>query len=274
MTHIKTTKKAIWIFTTLTLLAFIFQTLDIPLNVSSILSATSIFYSILLGFFIAAAMANLSRLKSLVAQETGGLISLYNLVRVAAPEKITDVRGKIDTYIIKRFDYEISDYNEHTSKEYFAIFDVLGEVNPQETGKQAALGYISAAQFYISQSRREISIVAARIVSQSSWIVLNILSIVIVLMLFLMRDGTLASSIVTSVLSSSALIALLTLNDIDGNRFGEEEFAIKTYQAVFKALELDTYYPEHFLVSDRHIPHEIQYRTGHSNSVKLIKKTT
>jgi len=268
--HIATTKKAALIFGLIVILVFALPILNIPVNVSNILSATAIFYSILLGFFIAAAMANLTRLKSLVASETGGLMSVYHSVRVAAPEKAEHVRWLIDQYLIKRFDYEISDYTEFTNKEYFAIFDILGELNPHETGKQAALGYISGAQFYIAQSRREISIVGARIVSQASWIVLYTLSFVIVLMLFLMRDGSLASLIVTSVLASSALIALLMLSDIDGNRFGEEEFAINTYQAVFKALELDPYYPEHYILTDRHKPKEKKYRTGTSANVRVV----
>jgi len=31
----------------------------------------------------------------------------------------------VDDYIIKRFDYEIHEYTEPTTEEYFAIFNIL-----------------------------------------------------------------------------------------------------------------------------------------------------
>jgi hypothetical protein len=61
-------------------------------------------------------MTNLSRLKTLVATETGGLIALDRIVRLSLPERSAQVQAAIDRYLIKRFDYEIHAYTEPTTK--------------------------------------------------------------------------------------------------------------------------------------------------------------
>ena len=267
--HTPTSVKAFYIFIIIAILTYAIPVKEIPLDVSNVLSATSIFYSILLGFYIASAMTNLSRLKTLAATETGALIAIYYQIKLALPKKLDEVRESIDHYLLKRFDYEIDDYTEPTTQEFFAIFEVLKGANPTSEGESAALAYVAEAQYYIAQARREISIVGARIVTSASWAILNVLSGIIVLSLFLMRDGGLTSSIVTIFLSSSALISLLILEDVDGNRFGEEDFAINTYQAVFKAIGKDNYYPSHYITEKRHKPNVAKYRTGTSMAVEM-----
>ncbi len=270
MTHIHTTKKAAVVFAVVAVLAIFLPTLEIPLNIGNVLNATSIFYSVLLGFYIASAMTNLSRLKSLVAIETGGIISVYHLCKIALPNKLDTIRESIDRYLIKRFDYEVSDYTEPTTEEFFAIFDVLKGADPKSAGEVSAMNYIAEAHYYIAQARREITIVGAKIVSGTSWVVLNLLSFMIVLMIFLMRDGGIASTIVTIFLSSSAIISLFILDDVDGNRFGEEKFSVETYQAVFKAIGNLPYYPHIFVLTSRYKPKEKVYRTGTSAHIIQI----
>jgi hypothetical protein len=117
--------KAAFVFIVFVSLALVLPIQKSPVDIGSILSSTSIFYSILLGFYIAAAMANLSRLKTLVATETGALIGMYHIVKLSLPEKLQQTKDSIDTYLVKRFEYEVDNYTEPTTQEFFAIFDVL-----------------------------------------------------------------------------------------------------------------------------------------------------
>jgi len=84
-THTSPAFKVVLAFIVIGVLAFFVPFRKFNLDVGSVLSATAIFYSILLGFFIAAAMANLSRLKTLVATETGALIAIERIVRLSLP---------------------------------------------------------------------------------------------------------------------------------------------------------------------------------------------
>jgi len=270
-THTSPSAKAFFIFAFFVILVILVPVKKSNTDITGILSATAIFYSILLGFYIAAAMGNLSRLKTLVAIETGALISIYYIVKLSLPDRLDDTRDAIDKYIVKRFEYEVHNYTEPTTKEFFAIFDVLKGAKGQSEGEGTAIDYISEAMYYVPQARRELTIVGAKIVNRVSWIVLTILSIVIVFCLFLMRDGSFASSAITALLSSSAILALFILSDVDGNRFGEDQFAIDTYQDVFSAIGTLPYYPKQYLEAGRYTPPVNTYRTGSYKSLKIVE---
>ena len=267
--HLSTTAKAAIIFLIFVSLAWIIPVQSTSLNVSGILSAASIFYSILLGFYIAAAMTNLSRLKTLVATETGGLIAVFNLVKTGLPKKLGQTREAIDKYLIKRFDYEIDAYAEPTTQEFFEIFDVLKGAAGKSGGEAAAIGYVAEGVYYLPQARRELTVVGAKVVDSASWVLLDILSLVIIIALFFTRDGSLQDALMVALLSASAILSLFILDDVDANRFGEEQFAIKTYQDVFTAIGKPHYYPSHYLELGRYKPAVGHYRTG--NSQKIIE---
>jgi len=263
--------KAVVIFSVFIMLALAIPELKTPINASGVLAAASVFYSILLGFYIAAAMTNLSRLKTLVAVETGALIAVYNIVKMALPERLDSTRDAIDDYLIKRFDYEVHNYDEPTTAEFFAIFNVLKGANPKSAGETAALQYIAEGEYYVSQARRETTIVGARIVTPVSWFVLSVLSLVIIVCLFVMQTSSLTSHLITALLSASAISALFILDDVDGNRFGEDQFAINTYQDVFHAMGELAYYPRRYIEMGRYEPQEKEYRVGHGKDVTIVK---
>ena len=262
--------KTLLTFVVVGILAYVLPTKISEVDVASILGATSIFYSILLGFYISAAMSNLSRLKTLTATETGALIAIHRIVALSLPEKKHETEEAIDKYLIKRFDYEISEYTGPTTNEYFAIFDVLKGANTKSEGQGAALNYVAEAMYYVAQARRELTIVGAKLLTKASWLILITLSLIIVFSLFLMRDGSFESIIFTSFLATSAIMALFILQDVDGNLLGEEDFAIGTYQGVFAAIGRMHYYPSHFIKTGRYKPDVLEYRSGNSEHVTTI----
>jgi len=269
--HSSAGSKAIITLIVVGLLAWFLPISNSPLDVGSLLGATSIFYSILLGFYISAAMANLSRLKTLAATETGALVAIYRIIKLSLPERLNQTIESIDKYLIKRFDYEINNYALPTTNEFFAIFDVLKGAKAKSDGEGAAINYVAEAMYYVAQARREMTIVGARLLTASSWFVLIILSLVIVVSLFFMRDGSFESFLFTALLAASAIMALFILQDVDGNLLGEEEFSIGTYQVIFDTIGRPHYYPESYIKSCRYKPTVKEYRTGTSKNVRLVK---
>lgn len=269
--HINTTTKATVVFIVFLILVFAIPVKKVAVDVSGLLTAAAIFYSILVGFFFSSAMANLNRLKTLVAEETGALITLYYAALQEFPERTEDVKVAIDRYVIKRFDYEIHNYGPATIKEFFGIFEAFKDVktNPYDS---VALNVLSNTFYYIPQARREITIVGAPVITKISKILLYVLSGIIIISLFLLRNGQVESLIATSMLCSSAILALFILSDVDGNRFGEEEYSIKTYEFVFKAIGLLPYYPTSYIAQGRYKPPEDVYRTGTSDNIETVRK--
>jgi len=269
--HLSPAIKAVVVFIIFTILALSVPAFRAPINASGLLAAAAIFYSILLGFYIAAAMSNLSRLKTLVASETGALIAVFHIVQMSLPDRLESTREAIDTYLIKRFEYEVQNYTEPTEGDFFKIFEVLKGAEPKSTGDSSAVNYIAEAEYYISQARRELTIVGAKIVTSVSWLVLIVLSMVIIVCLFLIQGTTLASHLITAMLAASAISSLFILDDVDGNRFGEDQFAIDTYQDVFRAIGKLPYYPELYLGAGRYEPTEPEYRIGRRGQIQIVK---
>lgn len=263
--------KAITTFLTVSIVAYFLPIRELPLDVGNLLGATSIFYSILLGFYISAAMANLSRLKTLTATETGALIATHRIIKLSLPERAGETEEAIDKYLIKRFDYEVNEYAKPTTDEYFAIFNVLKGADTKSEGQGAALNYAAEAMYYVAQARREMTIVGARLLTGASWLILVILSAVIVASLLLMRDGSLESFMFTALLATAAIMSLFILQDVDGNLLGEEDFSIGTYQGVFDAIGKPHYYPTSYIKAGRYKPTVKEYRTGTSKNVHLVK---
>jgi hypothetical protein len=126
--------------------------------------------------------------------------------------------------------------------------------------------------YYVAQSRRELTIVGAKVVSRASWILLVVLSSVIIVSLFLGRDGSVGSAVVAALLSASAILSLFIMDDVDGNRFGEEQFAIDTYQDVFSAMGELHYYPDHYIEAGRYKPPVKKYRTGTPDKMRVVSR--
>jgi len=270
--HLNPIYKAFLAFIILGVLAVIVPVYKSPVDVAAVLGATSIFYSILLGFYIASAMTNLSRLKTLAASETGALIAVYHIIELSLEDKLKSTAEAIDAYLIKRFQFEVNDYTEPTTKDFFAIFNCLKGAKAKSDGDGAAIDYVAGAMYYVAQARREITVVGAKIMNSASWALMILLSFIIVVSLFLMRDGSLIGNIVTIFLSTAAIFSLFILNDIDGNQFGEEQFAINIYQDVFSAIGRLHYYPEHYLQGGRYKPKVKQYRVGTPGNLKVVQK--
>ena len=270
--HLNPIYKGMVIFIALIGLAFFLPSRPDALDVATVLGATAIFYSVLLGFYIASAMTNLARLKTLAASETGALIAIDKIVELSLPAKAKETKEKIDKYLVKRFQYEIGAYVEPTTKEFYSIFDVLKGAQAKSDGEGAAINYIAEAMYYIAQARREITIAGAKIMTSASWLLMIVLTLIIVICLFLTRDGSTVSAIIVSLLSSAAILSLFILDDIDGNKFGEEQFAIDTYQDVFSAMGLLHYYPVHILIGSRYKPSVKEYRTGEPSNMHIVQR--
>ena len=125
-------------------------------------------------------MSNLGQLKTLISTETGSLIAIYHIVKMALPHKIDATKEAIDKYLIKRFDYEVDNYTEPTTDEFYSIFDVLKGADTKSEGEGAAINYIAETMLYTGQARRGLTIVGAKVVNSASWLVLITLSILIV----------------------------------------------------------------------------------------------
>ena len=230
------------------LLLFIVPSSPVQFDVSSIFSATYVLFGILAGFFIAATLTNYFRLQSLISEETSALISLYGRAQDLTGKKATDVVEAIDQYLIRAFDYELTDYVDNTWTEFNGLFAFEKTIKKKNTNLYSS--YLDFKQRFIT-IRQEIALTGRKIMGPVHWMLLLILAMATVFLLYCMRDDSIPSSILTVVLSSSTLLILFLLEDIDNDTFAEEKLSFKIFQRVFEELGKLPYYPQVSIINKR-----------------------
>lgn len=243
----------------------------IQTDVSSLFTATTVVWAIIVGFFMAAALTNYSNLQSLISSETAGLISLSHFVKFSEPSLGKEVNESIDSYVIKAFDYEISDYIDETESEFGKIMEIAYKVKNKDTN--LFVGMVSSISDLI-KCRQEISLAGRKIMNLSSWIVIAILTIINISLLYSIRSSEIISIIFTIIISLSMIIVLFLLKDIDSNTFAEEKLAFDIYQDVFREIGKLSYYPEISIAKGRiRIPKGQKVRIGkYKNFPKSFEK--
>lgn len=209
---------------------------------SAILSSASFLFSILVGFFIASAMGNFSRLKTLISQEAGGLIAIYRLTALVDSELSKKIADLIDNYIIARFDWELENYVEKTDKEFFAIFDVLKKVRPENKEEEDALYFIVNNLALLPAARSEIAIVGKSTLNRLYWGLLYALAFVVIVGLYGSIGAEISSKVTTVLLASTVILVLIVLDEIDKNKLNEHDVAFAGYNEVLKSIGKTKYY--------------------------------
>lgn len=262
----------------LILTAFITPLFKFNFDVASILTVTSLFFAILIGFFIAAATSNYISLQSLIAEEDAGLITVYNYCHVIVPEKDSVTVDVLDKYAIAALSFELTEYVGKTQKEFDAVSKMVEETNFKDTRGGQLIQTLFEKKNSLYQTRQNIALVAQRIVTKSHWFVLCSLAILIDILLLAIRDGSFFSYLITGILLIITYLVLVLLNDVDSNRFLEQAQAYDNSQQIFGVIGKPRYYVEDIIKSGRVSEPKGSYRTGYYNSpndnkIRLVDKS-
>src|SRR3989344_310082 len=151
----------------------------------------------------------------------------------------------IDEYIRRDFDYEI----------------IMRELSFQET-KSAVYENIQDAMEKIIATRQELTVLGARTLSAFQWVVLFSLALLVILSLYGLRTGEPFFDIVTVLISSSVVLVLLLIRDLDLYIWNEKTFGYDIFENVLRAVGKLPYYPEESIKKGRIRPAEKEYRVG------------
>lgn len=249
-------------FIVLLLLAMLLPVANID-NVDAILASATFLYGIFYGFEAAVVLQNFSSLKTLLATETAGILSVFNLSKILGGETHQKVEENIEKYLIKAIDYPLVTYVQETNKEFFEIFEPLRQYEPKTEAESAAIAYMHEGLYYIPQSRNQIAQVAPRDVDPPEWGMLLILGSIIIFALFLGRDADIISKIAAAIFSMAVVGSLLLLEEIDSNRIQEAHLEYEMFNRTLDAIGKKRYYPEFALKKGVvKIPIGKEYRVG------------
>lgn len=244
------------------LLLFVIQPAFIATELgNTVLTISTFLLGIIAGFYIVVTTTDYNSIKNILALETASWIALYHHVLIYDKDLGKQLSGLIDEYIRRAFDYEIIDYAKGTVREFDEILETIRGLSFQES-KYAVYDNIQDAVEKIIVARQQLLVLGTRTLSFFQWVVLFALALLVVSSLYGLRTGAIFFDIVTVLISSSIILILLLIRDLDLYIWNEKTFGYDIFENVLRAVGKLHYYPEESIKKGRIRPAEKEYRVG------------
>lgn len=227
-----------------------------------LLTAVSLLFAILVGFFIATTTSNYLRLQTLIADANAGLISLFNLVKGIEPNKKPLIEQAIDEYMIAALDFELLDYTDKTKKEFNQVIKIADETEPTNEKGFALISELHARMDELLTNNQEIALTAKRIVTPRHWFIIILLAILLATSLLSFRTGSFLISLFVGVMFITIYHIMILIHEIDTNLFLSNQLSFDDPQQVFQGIGRPNYYPEYAIKKGYAKPRSEIYRIG------------
>ena len=228
---------------------------------NTILTIGTFLFGIIAGFYIVVTTTDYNSIKSLLAKEAAGLISLYKAVETYDRQSAKELANLIDEYIRKSFDYEIIDSTRGTTQEFGRIRNFVTSL-PLKNELSSLHQVIVQTMAQIEEVIQQVTVLGSRTLSHFQWTVIILLGGVVVGSLYGLRTGELFFDIVTVLISSSIVLIFSMIRELDLYIWNEKTFSFEIYQNIFKTIDQLPYYPLESLQKGRIHPIENEYRLG------------
>jgi hypothetical protein len=228
---------------------------------NTILTVVAFLFGIIAGFYIVVTTTDYNNMKNILALETAGWISLYRNIAVYNKKMAGKLAKLLDQYIIRAFDFEIIDYARSTPDEFENINKLI-EVLPVNDKTSTIYPKIRDNLDQIITARQQLAVLGTKSLSYFQWTVLYFLAIIFIISLYGLRTGELFFDIVTVIISSSIILVLLLIRDLDLYIWNEQTFSYDIFENVFKVIGSLPYYPIESITSGDVHPAHKKYRVG------------
>lgn len=228
---------------------------------NTILTITTFLFGIFGGFCVAVTTTDYNSIRSLAAQETAAWISLYESVKIYHSNSSKKLKTLLEHYIIRSFDYDFINYARETKKEFETISAFIRRL-PYLTASSSTHQNILNLSANLVTYRQQLTALGKRSLSPLEWIVLDVLAIIVITTLYGLRTGSLFFDFVTVAVSSSTILILVLIRDIDRYTWNDSTFSFEVFNNVLLTLGELPYYPLEFIEQGIVTPTEKVYRVG------------
>lgn len=195
--------------------AFALPIFPLSEDVRLILTISTFLFGIFAGFVIASRMSRFTRFRDLLTNETGYLISLYNYSKFVDEKFSQKIAKLIDNYIMEGFLYEVYEYHRKTEASFYAIFDELRNFKPKDETQREGLNQMKWIIRDMPKDREEMYLLEEDKISVLLKTTLILLTSIILFCLFYLRTDALYSTLITIILSTSVILILFLIQDLD-----------------------------------------------------------
>lgn len=261
-------------------LPFLLPKIEIHDDSGMLLTAVSLLFAILVGFFIATTTSNYLRLQTLIADANAGLISIYNLMRGIDADKLPQLSQAIDDYMIASLDYELLDYTNKTKKEFNEVMRIANTAEPRGEKGLALYSELHSRMDDLLTNDQEIALTSKKIVTPRHWFIIFLLAVLLGISLLSYRTGSILISLFVGIMFVTVYHIMALINEIDTNLFLSKQLSFEDPQQVFIGIDRTYYYPEYAIKKGYVKVSAETYRVGvyknypksFEKEVKLIEK--
>ncbi|MBA4320111.1 MAG: hypothetical protein C0412_17060 [Flavobacterium sp.] len=228
---------------------------------NTILTVVAFLFGIIAGFYIIVTTTDYNNVKNILAIETANWISLHQNILIYDKQIADKLASLIDKYILRTFDFEILDHTKSTHNEFESIKKLMREL-PLKENLSSVYEKIQNIMSDIIISRQQLTVLGARTLSIFQWTILFALASIFIFSLYGLRTGELFFDVVTIAISSSIVLVLLLIRDLDLYIWNEKTFGYDIFENVLKSIGQLPYYPAESIKKKRVQPHDKEYRVG------------
>lgn len=232
-------------------------------GVEVILSISTFLFAIIAGFFISRLNSRYDGMRNIVSQEDAYLLAFFKTSELFGESFKKHVRELIDQYYIINYDHALSQYAyKETAPYYFQMWEALRKIKNREP--QSAYQVLVNQLTEVEKLRNSAATLAVERMSAGQWIILVALAIIILISLFAFQSSSFYSHLVTVLLSSSLVLILLIIRDLQNLMFTGKGLLEESGEEVLEYIGKPRYYNEYFVkIGVSKIPqHLTTYRLG------------
>jgi hypothetical protein len=214
-------------------------------NYDALLTAATFLFSVLYGFEISIVISNFSQLKTQLAVENAGLLTIFHLADIIGDKAGREIKDNVEKYLLTAIDRPLENHLVGTDQDFFKIFEPVKKLSAVKGDQKGqALQYLNEAIYYVPQARNQVAEFAPRFVDKSVWLMLSVLAGILVAIL-LIGHGVGSIGVVASAIFSTTVIgALILLDEIDSNRIQEAHLEYGIFNETLVQIGRETYYPD------------------------------
>ena len=187
-------------------------------------------------------------------------------------ETAAKLSNLVDEYVQRNFDYELLEVINGTAEEFKRVEKIMEDmpiIPDKQSTHQVILGNVDD----LRNARQQQNALLRKALSAFQWIVLISTATLVIWSLFGLRTGALFFDAVTVLISSSIVLILLLIRDIDLYLWNEK-FGFDIFEDLLKNIGKLPYYPSVLIDKGRLKPKESEYRVGvYKNFPQSLEKT-
>jgi len=280
MKYIHSFKGGIIFLILFSLLVFYIPVISYPLeNVKIILTVSTFLFAILAGFFISRLSSRYSLLREGYSYEDAELLTFYKLSEFLGEGFIKKITEILDKYYITVFDFiATGDSYKKTNLYFFLLYNEIRKIRIN-IKNEVILSKMLDCLRSLERYRNKTSELIKDKLTWGQWFILFFLSLIIISCIFYLRENFIYSNVTTVLLSTSIVLVLLIMRDIQNLNISKDPIGVETAAEAFDYMnKLRYYHMRHLKSGYIKVPKYIKkyrlglHKPGEKYKIKIISK--